>query len=127
MCLPGYLPDARQFLGEIDVFVMPALQQEVTSACIEAMAAGVPVIMPAATSGETAADAAVAVATETIPPGNPEALAAAVERLFGDPAHRDALGRRGREFALRHGPPALVRSTLAAYRAVLRRQRLCIP
>lgn len=123
VCLPGHLPDARQYLGEIDVFVMPALQQEVTSACIEAMAAAVPVIMPAASSGETAADAAVGEATETIPPRNPEALAAAVERLLGDPAHHDALGRRGREFALRHGPPALIRSTLAAYRAVLRRRR----
>ena len=119
VCLPGHLPDARRYLGEIDVFVMPSLRQEITSACLEAMAAGVPVIMPAADSGGDRADAAA----ETIPPRDPEALATAVERLLGDPAHRDAVGRRGREFALGHGPPELIRRTLAAYRTVLRRQR----
>lgn len=135
VCLPGYLPDARQFFGEVDVFVMPSLHQEVTSACLEAMAAGVPVIMPAAGSrGNGAAvgsdvgvgaDVGADVGAETVPPRDPEALAAAVERLLGDSPHRDAIILRGREFALRHGPPALIRSTLAAYRTVLRHRRRC--
>jgi glycosyltransferase involved in cell wall biosynthesis len=119
VCLPGHLPDARQYLGEIDVFVMPSLRQEITSACLEAMAAGVPVILPAADSNRDRADTAA----ETIPPRDPEALAVALERLLGDSSYRDAVGRRGREFALGHGPPALIRRTLTAYRAVLQRQR----
>jgi glycosyltransferase involved in cell wall biosynthesis len=116
VCLPGFLPDARQYMGDIDVFVMPSLREEVTSACLEAMAAGVPVVMPAA---ERATDPA----WEAVPAGDPEALATALERLFRDQRHRDGIVRRGREFALRHGPPALVSRTLAAYRAVCRQQR----
>ncbi len=133
VCLPGHLPDARQLLGEVDVFVMPSLQQEITSACLEAMTAGVPVIMPVASSRKQAAymgadmDADVGgdVGAETVRPGDPETLAAAVERLLGDPQHRDVIVRRGREFALRHALPALIRRTLAAYRTVLGRQRRC--
>jgi len=121
VCLPGFLPDARRFLGEIDAFVLPSRQQEITSACLEAMAAGVPVLMPAAGSRGNGADEAA----ETVSPGDPESLAAAIERLFNDSAHRDALTLRGREFAFRHGPPALVRSTLTAYRTVLQWQRRC--
>jgi len=119
VCLPGHLPDARRFLSEVDAFVMPSLKQELTSACLEAMAAGVPVVMPAAGSPSSGADAAA----ETIPPRDPEALADALERLLRDSGHRDTVGRRGREFAIRHGPPALIRSTREAYRTVLRQQR----
>jgi len=121
VCLPGHLPDARQYLGEIDVFVMPSLRQEITSACLEAMAAGVPVVPPEADSDRDRADAAA----ETIPPRDPEALATALERLLTDSPYSDAVGRRGREFALGHGPPALIRRTLTAYRTVLNRQRNC--
>jgi glycosyltransferase involved in cell wall biosynthesis len=119
VCLPGHLSNARQYLGEIDVFVMPSLRQEITSACLEAMAAGVPVILPAADSGRDRAGTAA----ETFPPRDPEALAVALERLLVDSSYRDAVSRRGREFALGHGPPALIRRTLTAYRAVLQRQR----
>lgn len=116
VCLPGFLPDARRYMGELDVFVMPSLHEEVTSACLEAMASGVPVIMPSSASRTESVDAG----TESVPPRDPEALAATLERLLGNQQHREAIVRHGREFALRHGPPALVRHTLAAYRAVSR-------
>jgi len=121
VCLPGFLPDARRFLGEIDALVLPSKQQEITSGCLEAMVAGVPVVMPAAGLRGNGADEAA----EIVSPGDPEALAAAIERLLNDSAHRDALTLRGREFALRRGPPALVHSTLTAYRTVLQWQRRC--
>ena len=119
ICLPGFLPDARKYMGELDVFVMPSLREEVTSACLEAMVAGVPVVMPASDRSAGAEEAP----WEAVPPRDPEALAAAIERLLRDGRHRDALVRRGRAFALRHGPPALVRRTLSAYRVADRQRR----
>ncbi len=37
-----------------------------------------------------------------VPPGDPEAMAAAIRSLLNDPARASALGARGREYALRH-------------------------
>ena len=37
-----------------------------------------------------------------VPPENPGALAAAVERLYGDEAERERLGRNGRSYIVSH-------------------------
>ena len=115
VCLPGFLADARQYMRELSVFVMPSLEPEVTSACLEAMAAGIPVIMPAGSNSRPAPTAATAV-----PPRDPEALADAIHRLLSDAEYRRSVIAEGREYALRFGPPALVRRTVEAYRAVSR-------
>ncbi|MFW6039541.1 MAG: glycosyltransferase [Gemmatimonadota bacterium] len=126
VCLPGYLPDARRYMCDLDVFVMPAFHEELTSACLEAMVAGVPVVMPsaAASKGTDGAPGPV-----RVPPGDAEAMADAIEELLRDEhRHREA-ARRGRAFARRHGAASLVARTLRAYRRVVepRRARRPVP
>ena len=121
VCLPGYLPDARRYMGDLDVFVMPAFDEELTSACLEAMVAGVPVVMPTAgpVEGQDARPGPV-----RVPAGDPEALAATIARLLTDRGFHRASARRGRAFAHRHGPAALVARTLGVYARVVRRRRV---
>lgn len=121
VCLPGYVPDARRYMGDLDAFVMPAFDQELTSACLEAMVAGVPVVMPTRVAGQDETDGEAG--PVYVPAGDPEALAAALSRLLDDPAHRRDAVRRGRAFARRHGPSALVGRTIRAYRRVARPPR----
>jgi glycosyltransferase involved in cell wall biosynthesis len=55
-----------------------------------------------------------------VPPGDPEALAAAVIALAGDPARRARLGAAGRRLAeARLGVEAIARATLVVYRDAL--------
>lgn len=117
VCLPGYLPDARAFMRELDVFVMPAFDEELTSACLEALAAGVPVVMPTIdAAGLSPEDGIVRVPVE-----DPGAMADAIQRLVSDPEHRAEVVRRGKLFVRRFGPAALVDRTLQVYRRVARR------
>ncbi len=119
VCLPGYLPDARRYMSDLDVFVMPAFHEELTSACLEAMVADVPVVMPSSVA-EKGDDGPGPV---RVPPEDAEALADAIDALLeDDDLHRDAV-RRGRAFARRHGAASLVARTLGAYRRVVRPRR----
>jgi len=117
VCLPGHLADARQYMRELSVFVMPSREPELTSACLEAMAAGVPVVMPARRGSRRVPQAMAAVTAS-----DPAALADTLERLLGDEEYRRSVIREGREYAMRFGPPALVRRTLEAYRVVSQRR-----
>lgn len=119
VCLPGYLPDARRYMGDIDVFVMPSFDEELTSACLEAMVAGRPVVMPTRGSGGNASGAGPV----PVPARDPDALAQAILRLLEDPDHYEASVARGRRFARRHAADALVARTLTAYRQVARPHR----
>ena len=123
VCLPGYLPDARRYMGDIDVFVMPAFDEELTSACLEAMVAGVPVVMPTASESDATEQSEQESGPVRVPARDPEALASALARLLTDSGFYRASAERGREFARRHGPAALVARTLNAYRRIARRRR----
>lgn len=118
VCLPGHLADARQYMNELSAFVMPSREPELTSACLEAMAAGVPVVMPARPGSRRVPPAMAAV-----PASDPAALADTLEKLLSDEEYRHNIIREGRAYAMRFGPPALVRRTLEAYRVVLRHKR----
>lgn len=120
VCLPGYLPDARRYMGDIDVFVMPSFDEELTSACLEAMVAGRPVVMPTRQASDAREQDAGPV---LVPARDPDALGDEIIRLLEDPVHYRASVERGRAFARRHGADALVARTLAAYRRVARPRR----
>jgi len=79
--LLGRIDDVRPLLSAADVFAVPSRREGQGIAALEAMAAGVPVIASRVgglaemlTDGETAL---------LVPPGDPEALAAALSRLQG--------------------------------------------
>ena len=79
-----------------DVFVMPSVDEAFGVAYVEAMAAGLPAI---GVRGEPGPEeiAAAGDGLRLVPPGDVDALAAEIERLAGDPAHRAALGAAARE------------------------------
>ena len=82
----------RELYAEADVFALPTHADAVPWAVLEAMAAGLPVVA----SGVGAIPEMLGESGETVPPGDPEALAAALRRL-SDPGRRRRLGEAARE------------------------------
>ena len=102
----GRVPERVTFLGPVElselpalfaqstVFAMPTLQEPFGLAFLDAMACGLPcvgtrieAVPEIVRDGETGL---------LVPPGDPVALAGALERLLGDPARARAMGARGR-------------------------------
>jgi glycosyltransferase involved in cell wall biosynthesis len=116
----GAVPHAEveQLLERASVLVAPCEREGFGLAAAEAMAFGRPVVAAAGgalldlvTDGETGL---------LVPPRDAPAMRAAVERLLGDPALRERLGRAARTFALeRFGWDSVIERTLAAYRDAL--------
>ncbi|HEX6666476.1 MAG TPA: glycosyltransferase family 4 protein [Solirubrobacterales bacterium] len=79
----------RQLYAGAEVFALPTRADAVPWAVLEAMAAGLPVVA----SGVGAIPELVGDSGETVPPGDAEALAAALRRLR-DPERRRALGEQ---------------------------------
>jgi glycosyltransferase involved in cell wall biosynthesis len=113
----GYVTDMPALLRETSVFVLPsAFGEGFPRVLIEAGATGVPVVtvdLPgcreAVVPGETGL---------LVPPGDPGALAAALERLIGDPGLRRRMGEAARRRVEEHFDRRdVVRRTLALYRA----------
>jgi glycosyltransferase involved in cell wall biosynthesis len=82
----------RERYAEADVFALPTHADAVPWAVLEAMAAGLPVVA----SGVGAIPEMLGDSGETVPPGDPEALAVALRRL-SDPERRRAMGAAARE------------------------------
>ncbi|HEX6373497.1 MAG TPA: glycosyltransferase family 4 protein [Longimicrobium sp.] len=113
----GYVSDMPALLRETSIFVLPSTFGEgFPRVLIEAGATGVPVVtfdLPgcreAVVSGETGV---------LVPPGDSGALAAALERLIGDPELRRRMGRAARRRVEEHFDRRdVVRRTLALYGA----------
>ena len=80
--------------SEADLFVLPARIDDRSSALLEAMAAGLPVLgttIPA--TAEVVEDGTTGM---LVPPEDADALAAALINLAAEPARRETLGRAGR-------------------------------
>jgi glycosyltransferase involved in cell wall biosynthesis len=118
---PGIQRDVRPWLAAFDLLLMPSLHEGMGIALLEAMAMGKPVV-----ASRTGGIPEVVVDGQTgllVPPGDPEALAAAVDRLLRDEAARRRLGQAGQErvkqcFALE----GMVRQLEAAYERLLSRK-----
>jgi glycosyltransferase involved in cell wall biosynthesis len=93
--LLGQRTDVADLLVAADIFTLSSTWEARPLAVQEAMRAGVPVVATAVGgTPELAHDAAL-----LVPPGDPNALAAAVTRLARDPAERARLAAAGRERA----------------------------
>ena len=108
----GHRDDIRALLAGARVFVHPSVEEGMGQAVVEALAAGLPVVVSDAGGlPETVGDAAL-----VVPRGDPAALAAALRRaLAGE--HPPAAAARAR--AARFSVEAMVSGTLEAYRAAL--------
>jgi glycosyltransferase involved in cell wall biosynthesis len=104
-------------LGAADIFILPSHSENFGIAVVEAMAAGVPVIISdrVGIHGEVeAAGAGVVVRCEV------EAIADALQRLGADATARKLLGEQGRRLAdEQYSADAMISRTLQMYREVL--------
>jgi glycosyltransferase involved in cell wall biosynthesis len=116
--LLGMRTDVAELLSASDIALLCSHQEGFSNAILEAMAAGLPMIVSdvggnaeAVRDGETGL---------VVPPRDPQALAAAIIRLAGDPKLRQHFGRAGRERVVSHfSLEACVTKYEALYRGLL--------
>jgi glycosyltransferase involved in cell wall biosynthesis len=111
----GYRQDLRPVLAAADMVVLPSVSEGLPLAAVEALAAARPIVATAV--GGTPE---VVLNDQTgllIPPGNPAALAEAMDRVLSDRSLALRLGTSGRTFVERHfDVRTQVERTVALYR-----------
>jgi glycosyltransferase involved in cell wall biosynthesis len=114
--LRGYISDAerQQLYRSATMLVLPSFEEGFGLPVLEAMACGLPVVVSdRGALPEVAGDAA-----SPIPPGDADALAAAMERLL-DPENARRASERGRSRAARYSWAACAANARDAYRAAV--------
>lgn len=92
----GYRRDVPELLEAADLIVLPSLYEGLSLSTIEALAAGRPMV---ATAVDGTPEVVIHERTGLlVPPANPVAMAAAIERLLDDPALAARLASDGRKF-----------------------------
>jgi sugar transferase (PEP-CTERM/EpsH1 system associated) len=116
--LPGMRNDVPDLMRAFDVFVLPSRREGISNTVLEAMASGLPIIA-------TAVGGNLELVEENrngmlVPPGDPAAIAAAIDRYASDPELIERHGGAGRqrvetEYSMR----AMVDGYLSVYDAAL--------
>lgn len=116
---PTDSPD--EFYRGADVFVLPARGEPWGIPLVEAMAAGVPVVTSAVAGAARVVEEAGAglVLTDC----SDECLREALATLLRDPAHRRAMGERGRAAAESFSAESVAAATIETYRRVQEERR----
>ena len=91
----GFQPNPSSYMARASIFVLPSRFEGMPNALLEAMAAGLPVIVSDASPGPLEM-VEPGVHGLVVPSDNADALAAALARLMADPALRQHLGEAGR-------------------------------
>ena len=107
----------EEVLSHFDIFVLPSLQEGLSTALIAALAAGVPAV--ASLTGGIP-DVLTPECGILVPPGDAGALAGAIVKLEHDVELRKKMGIAGRKRALDFDISLVVRRTLEVYGHVLR-------
>ena len=114
----GIRHDVPDLLSASDLFVLPSLWEGLGLVFLEAMAVALPIVATDVSAiPEVVQDG---VSGWLVPPGDPEALAAAVQRALDDPSARQAAGLAGHLRLLeRFALPRMIDETLTLYRDLL--------
>jgi len=96
--LLGYRDDVPALMAAADIFVLPSRFEGLPMSVIEAMLAGLPVV--ACDVRGPAEQVVHGVTGLLVPPGDADALAAALQRLAGDAELRRRMGEAGRTRAM---------------------------
>lgn len=92
----GYVEDIKPFIYKAYCFILPSLEEGGGSiAVLEAMAAGLPVI--ATDIDGIPEDIENGISGILVPPANPHALAAAIEKVLKNPHLAQTLGRNAKK------------------------------
>lgn len=120
--LAGHVDDVPALLDRLDVLVHASVIPEPHGqVVVEGMAAGLAVV--ASATGGPAEIVTDGVDGLLVPPGDPDALAAALRRLAADPALRARLGAAAQRRATDFDPDRVVPQLRAIYERVLGRRR----
>jgi len=114
--IAGPIDDIAPLLGAADAFVLPTLYDPLPNACLEAMAAGLPVVTSTQCGAAellAAHDAGIVCDALDI-----DALATAMQRML-DPSTRWSMGERARNAVAALTPSAMAAQLLALYRSLL--------
>jgi glycosyltransferase involved in cell wall biosynthesis len=118
----GLRDDVPALLSAADVSVMPSLNEALSNVLLESMAAGAPVV--ATDVGGTAEALQHEHSGLLIPPKNPAAMAAAINRLLANPPLACELGARARQVIVeRFSLNRMVADTAAVYEDLLARKQ----
>ena len=116
---PGFVrgPEKLRLLQQATLLVLPSYAEGVPIAVLEGMAAGLPVVTtPVGGVPDIFEDG---INGFLVSPGDPPALAQAIERLLDDPDQRQAMGKANRRKALDDfDVPIYVEQLMALYHAI---------
>ncbi|MCH5258178.1 MAG: glycosyltransferase [Lachnospiraceae bacterium] len=102
--LPGVIPDVAVRIERAALFLLTSYSEGVSNALIEALASGLPVISTDVPSGGTVELITDGVNGLIIPAGDLPALEESMDKLLGDSAYADSLGREAAKIQKRLAP-----------------------
>jgi glycosyltransferase involved in cell wall biosynthesis len=119
--LLGLRSDVSAVLKAADVFVLPSLSEGLPLALLEAMFAGCPIV--ATNVGDVSIALAQGDAGTLVEPGDPRALARAIDELLSDPQRASAVGgRAARRAAAEYDVSRMVQHYSTVYEGLLARR-----
>lgn len=118
--LTGLRRDVPDLMHSFDIFALTSLWEGLPRVLPQAMAAGLPIVATAVDgNAEAVTDGVNGLLT---PPGNPQAMAAALLRLLDDPSLRRRMGEAGRTRADQFSARKMVNDIAALYETLLAEQ-----
>lgn len=116
--MPGFRDDTPSVYRALDIFVLPSLREGISNTLLEAMSSARPVI--ATRIGGNPEIVPDGIVGQLVEPGNPDALAQAIQRYIDDPPLMRAHGEAGRTHVLRSfSLDAMVKNYDKVYRSLL--------